>query len=134
MDPHTTQRNGRSCKDCHSNPKTVGLGQGSIVFRKGEFGFVPALSNSPLLLGIEHPLDSAARMDGAMLVNSSRPFLRTFSQQEMVKILEVGLCLACHEDPKDQMMLDWLKSGRKPEKCSTFNRFIHNLFISSEKY
>jgi len=134
MDPHTTQKKGRSCNDCHKASKTVGLGQGSIVFRSDKFGFVPALSNNPLQLGIKNPLDSVTDIDGNLLVNVSRPNLRPFSKNEISKILEVGLCLTCHQDTNDQIMATWLQKGIKPQVCSPFKRFIHNLFISSEKY
>ena len=134
MDPHTTQKKGRNCNDCHRSPKSVGLGHGSIVFRNQRFDFVPALSNSPTQLGIEQPLDSITNIEGKQLVNVSRPGLRPFQKDEIVKILEVGICLTCHQDSNDLVMKKWLQSGTAPKICLPFKRVIHNLFLSSEKY
>ncbi len=37
INPHTTQREGRTCKDCHATPKTVGLGTGTVWKEDGQW-------------------------------------------------------------------------------------------------
>ena len=39
INPHTIQAKGRSCKDCHAEPKTIGLGEGTVVKKEGQWQF-----------------------------------------------------------------------------------------------
>ncbi len=41
INPHTIQAKGRDCKDCHASPKTVGLGEGTVVKKDGKWSFSP---------------------------------------------------------------------------------------------
>ncbi len=132
MDPHTTQKKGRSCESCHTNPKSLGLGQGSILLRNGKLNFVPSLSESPNLLGIDQPLDSMVNIEGKPLMHTSRPYFDTFSKNEIYKILKVGLCLTCHEG-EDSIMKNWLANRKQPEPCQQYNLLKDKLSFSKLK-
>ncbi|HID97859.1 MAG TPA: hypothetical protein EYP57_06700 [Thermodesulfobacteriaceae bacterium] len=107
MDPHTTAREGRSCADCHQDSRAVGLGQGSLVLGPGGWDFVSSLAPSNEKLGIDHPLDAFVDIKGRPLVHVSRKGLRPFNRGELVRILNVGICLPCHKDFKDPVMKNW---------------------------
>ncbi len=105
MDPHSTQKKGRSCLDCHQSPKTVGLGPGNVFFENGRLLFAPAGTGADLGLG--HSLQALVDTSGQPLTNLSRPNLRPFNQEEIRRILRVGLCLVCHPDYSDPVMQNW---------------------------
>jgi len=115
MDPHTTQKKGRTCVECHTDPRAIGLGTGSLSLINGSWAFTPALS--PLgIPGIHHPLDAFVSVDGTPFVHTSRPGLRPFSGREIRSVLDVGLCLECHRDFTDPVMKAWVP-GHPPEPC-----------------
>jgi hypothetical protein len=101
INPHTTQAKGRSCRDCHASPKTVGLGEGTVTREEGEWKFVPVDQGIDTLEGRTVGLDTFVTIDGQPLQNGSRPDLRPFNGEELRRILRVGLCLECHTDYRD---------------------------------
>jgi len=123
MDPHTTQKVGRSCKECHQDSRALGLGQGSLSLGSDGWKFTPALSGSPSSLGIKHPLDAFVDINGRPLVNTSRKGLRPFNSHEINKILYVGLCLPCHKDFRDPVMKNWVP-GHAPLPCPSCNKSL----------
>jgi 5-methylcytosine-specific restriction endonuclease McrA len=97
INPHTTQTLGRSCEDCHTSPKTLGLGEGTVV-KKGEtWEFYPVGQGVDTLQVRTVPLDAFVTIDGEQLQHGSRPDLRPFNAEELRRILRVGLCLQCHQ-------------------------------------
>ncbi|WP_456433611.1 hypothetical protein [Thermosulfuriphilus sp.] len=115
MDPHSTQKKGRSCPECHQSPKTVGLGPGNIGFEGGKIRFWPA--ETGVDLGLNHSLQALVDVRGRPLTNLSRPNLRPFNQEEIYRILRVGLCLPCHQDYHDPVMKNW----RPDLSCPVFD-------------
>jgi hypothetical protein len=120
MDPHSTQKKGRTCISCHQDPRAVGLGTGSVRYTQGKWEFQNAMSSVPGILGLDHPLDAFENMAGSPLVHTSRPGLRTFSRKEIGNILYVGLCLNCHSDFSDSVMKNW-QPGSAPAPCGRCN-------------
>ncbi len=117
MDPHTTSKKGRSCKNCHDDPRALGLGRGTLTATSGGWHFKPDMSMHSTALGIDHPLDAFVSINGTSLVHTSRPWLRTFNKDEIYRILNVGLCLPCHSGFKDPVMRKWMESGIRPDPC-----------------
>ncbi len=107
ISPHTTQAGGRSCQDCHSSPKTVGLGEGTVVRRDGRWSFVPVGRGVDTLEGRTVPMDAFVTIDGKPLQHGSRSDLRPFNREELERILRVGLCLQCHTDYNDPAYRDY---------------------------
>jgi len=101
INPHTTQAKGRACVDCHSNPKTIGLGEGTVSKKKGKWTFVPVDQGVETLKGRTVGLDNFVTIDGKPLQHGSRKNLRPFNGLELKKILRVGLCLQCHKSYDD---------------------------------
>ncbi len=97
INPHTTRRRGRACQECHADPKTLGLGAGTVWIEDGRWRFAPIHQGEPTPTGDTPPLDAYVAIDGTPLQNSSRPTLRPFNGRELARILRVGLCLQCHD-------------------------------------
>jgi predicted nucleic acid binding AN1-type Zn finger protein len=107
INPHTTQLKGRSCEDCHTSPKTIGLGEGTVVKKDGEWNFYPIDQGVDTLKGRTVGFDSFVSIDGKQLQHGSRDNLRPFNGDELKRILRVGLCLKCHRDYNDAAYQDY---------------------------
>jgi hypothetical protein len=126
MDPHTTQKKARTCKECHQDPRALGLGEGSLIIRQdGKWGFSPAQSSTPSG-DVNHPIDAFVDITGKPLTHTSRQNLRPFNGEEIKKILYVGQCLNCHKDFSDQVMRNWMPANA-PLICKKGKVFLHNL-------
>ncbi len=101
INPHTTQAGGRSCEDCHSSTKTIGLGEGTVVKKDGKWEFFPVDQGVDTLKGRTVGFDTFVTIDGKQLQHGSRADLRPFNGDELKRILRVGLCLKCHRTYDD---------------------------------
>jgi hypothetical protein len=101
INPHTTQAKGRSCADCHSSTKTVGLGEGRLFIKDGKLTFAGVDQGIDTSAGHTVPFDAFVTLDGMPLQKSSRPDLRPFNGTELKKILRVGFCVRCHDRYSD---------------------------------
>lgn len=107
INPHTTQIKGRTCEECHTSPKTVGLGEGTVSKKDGEWRFTPMDQGIDTLEGRTVGLDTFVTIDGKPLQHGSRPNLRPFNGEELRRILRVGLCLQCHKDLKNPAYINY---------------------------
>lgn len=102
INPHTIQARGRSCKDCHASPKTIGLGEGTVQKKDGQWHFFPVERGIRDDKGNQLPaFDNFVTIDGEPLQHGSRANLRPFNAAEIRRILRVGLCLDCHTGMDD---------------------------------
>jgi len=101
INPHTTQAKGRSCADCHTSTKVVGLGEGAVTEKDGKWTFTPLDQGLDTFAGKTVGLDAFVTIDGQQLQHGSRADLRPFNGEELRKILRVGLCIECHSDYSD---------------------------------
>ena len=115
INPHTTQAKGRSCEDCHASPKTVGLGEGTIYSREGKWFFNPVDRGVETLAGRTVSLDAFVSLEGEALQHASRPELRPFNKEELLRILRVGLCVQCHGDYADPAYRDYTPQTKCPK-------------------
>ena len=85
IQPHTISRRARTCEDCHSNPKTLGLGYGCYVSR---------------LNGVDIPfeLERIVDEDGNQIQGTSHVGARPFNRKEMERIRRINVCLSCHKE------------------------------------
>ncbi len=102
ISPHTTQARGRSCAECHTNTKVMGLGEGRVWREDGHWRFAGLDQGVETAKGVTPPLDAFVTIDGKQLQKGSRPDLRPFNKDELAKILRVGLCIECHERYDDK--------------------------------
>ena len=121
--PHTTVSKARDCKSCHTNPATLGYGNGSLTFEinngVGEWKFVAeyALNENDNL-----PEDAWIPFLGETSkgeINSTRIDFRPFTVKEQQQLLTVGACLQCHnEDSKVMQESLTLGLGKIMEKTT----------------
>jgi hypothetical protein len=110
FDPHTTRAKSRSCIDCHTDPKTVGLGEGILQQTGGRRFFRPTHSASDIGPGLPFPLDGFVNLKGDALQTGTANGVRPFNQGEIDRILSVGPCLGCHNTYEDRIYRDFSKS------------------------
>jgi len=101
LNPHTTQKESRTCVDCHASPKTLGLGEGALWRENGRWRFTSGTLGVETVPGPTPPLDAYVDLTGKPLQKSSRSDLRPFTGSELNRILRVGLCLECHKSYDD---------------------------------
>jgi hypothetical protein len=101
INPHTTQAKGRTCEECHTSPKTIGLGEGTVLKKEGKWQFFPIDQGVDTLKGQTVGFDNFVTIDGKQLQHGSRDSLRPFNGEELKRILRVGLCLPCHKKYSD---------------------------------
>jgi hypothetical protein len=86
IQPHTITKKPRPCTECHSNPKTLGLG-GGIYSINGNFP-----GGAPITFELERIVDE----EGNQLQQTAHAGARPFNKEEMESIDRVGTCVACH--------------------------------------
>jgi hypothetical protein len=101
INPHTTQEKGRECADCHTSPKTVGLGEGTVYEQDGQLQFSGIDRGAETSAGRTVPFDAWVTITGEQLQHGSRDDVRPFNREELEKILRVGLCTGCHDSYSD---------------------------------
>jgi len=98
--PHTTSREGRSCRSCHFNPIALGYGDGKFIIEEGNVRFEPKYQNNK---NDGLPEDAwIGFLSGPMSKKfATRNNLKPFSIEQQQNILRLGACLTCHaEDSK----------------------------------
>lgn len=115
INPHTTQATGRTCVDCHTSTRSVGLGEGTVVEEGGKLVFHRVEQPTDTVNGPTPPFDGYVTIDGEPLQYSSRPEVRPFNKEELEKILRVGMCVECH-DRYDDPIWGKYKMGMKCER------------------
>lgn len=99
---HTIQKEARSCQSCHQDPRSIGLGAGSIEYLPEEKS-----DDSPQIKfqaeNRRHPADGLPEdawtgfLKTRQKHTSTRKGARPFNREEQISILQVGRCLSCHE-------------------------------------
>ena len=107
INPHTTQKEGRSCADCHASTKTVGLGEGRLSIKEGAVTFIPLDKGVKTASGHTVGFDTFVALDGTPLQYGSRKDLRPFNGDELFRILRIGECVVCHDSYQDPVWKDY---------------------------
>lgn len=88
VQPHTISKESRSCEDCHSNRKTIGLGGGIYNSRAN-------------LVDIPFEPERIVDEDGRQIQATSHYGARPFNKEEIDRIMRVNVCVSCHDAQKD---------------------------------
>ena len=110
FDPHTTSGKSRPCIACHSDPKVLGLGYGTLHEKDHDLAFRPVYNS--LLSGLKtpFPLDAYVNIDGKPLQSFSKESIRPFNRREIVRVLSVEPCIGCHPGYDDPIYRDFPES------------------------
>ena len=103
FDPHTTVKNSRTCRDCHGDPKSLGLGEGILNLKAGKLSFRPTYDSLSSGLGITFSPDAFVDIDGKPLQADLKKEIRPFNKKELKKIVSVNACLPCHYKYEDKI-------------------------------
>jgi len=118
IQPHTLSKKPRTCEDCHSNPKALGLGNGHYISK---------------LNGVDIPfeLERIVDEDGNQIQDTSHDGSRPFNKEEMDQINRVNVCLGCHQETPT---LFWKKVKEKwgeAQNNKTHKDILKSLLIHS---
>ena len=107
LSPHTTTERARSCSSCHASATALGLGEGQLQLTGEAIRFTPAAPD---------PQDPGRGVDGWVTLGAPTPApgtrrdLRSLDRDEQVRVLRVGVCLACHDTGDDPLYVDFAAS------------------------
>jgi hypothetical protein len=115
--PHTTSKEVRDCKSCHTNPATIGFGNGTLSYETtnnvGKWNFVPEYELNPNDGLPEDAWIPFLEEVDENTVNSTRLDFRPFTVKEQKQLLLVGACLQCHKEDS-QIIQESLIIGIQP--------------------
>jgi hypothetical protein len=110
LNPHSIQKQVRSCASCHLSSKTLGLGEGDIKIGKnftGKNDFVEPVNRSDIMRkASQFEPKAKVSMRGESLAGTHQLKARTFNQKEINRILRVGNCIPCHDTYGDPVYKD----------------------------
>lgn len=115
VQPHTAQRQARTCESCHTNHKVAGLGLGNGTFgiRQHEnivMDLMDATSREiipekysvqiPAIPRLNFDWSQIVTRDGKQLatVGTHWPLSRPFTKEELDNFLRAGTCMGCHQN------------------------------------
>jgi len=122
-DPHTTQKQSRTCVDCHFNSTTLGMGSGILDIKKdNNITFMPYYNSKNSGMPFSYPIDSLVSKDGEQFQTFSRTKARGFNKKEVNKIVSAYKCIICHNKWDDKIYNNFTKSKKlffeKKTSCS----------------
>lgn len=85
IQPHTISRIPRTCENCHSEPKALGLGSGHYFSNMNG-------------LDIPFELERLVDEDGDQIQATSHVNARPFNKSQIQKIKRANVCLSCHQE------------------------------------
>jgi len=110
FDPHTSTLESRECRDCHGDPKTLGLGEGILWKEKGKWEYRPTYDSAASNLGISFPLDGLMSEEQKESKTNASRKTRPFIKSERDHILAVNACLGCHNRYDDKIYQNFGRS------------------------
>jgi len=118
FDPHSTRTKVPDCVSCHSDPKRLGLGAGTLEWKNGALRAEPVYDAAASGLG-ENPLEQFVNGKGKELQRMSRRKERPFNQKELEEIVGLSLCLTCHDSYRDSIYRDFNQSLKRYQNDAT---------------
>ncbi len=115
VQPHTAQRQARTCESCHGNAKVAGLGIGNGTFSNQQnkdvvFDLMNAKTGEIIpekytvqiqaIPKLDFDWSQIVTRDGTQLatVGSHWPLSRAFNKEEIDTFMRTGTCMGCHQN------------------------------------
>jgi len=117
FDPHTTSHASRSCRECHGNPKVLGLGEGILWGSENKLHFRPTYDSAASGLPVSFPLDGFTSPQGMTHITAERSKARPFNGEELGRIMAVNVCTGCHDRYDDKIYRDFEESRKRFERA-----------------
>lgn len=130
LQPHTIQKEARSCESCHNNPKTMGYGieGGKLMFDPSK-NFVMDLldaNGNPIAEQVDTQFNAIPnlKMDWSRIIDEDNNQLQTvghhftgsrpLNKEELSKLDRRGVCMSCHQTvPDNNIAVDLLSHVAK---------------------
>jgi len=109
-DPHTTQKEVRTCVDCHFNPASLGLGRGNLDIKNDKILFSPFYDSNKSGMPFSYPIDAFVSKEGKQFQTTSRKEARSFNKDELTSIVSAYKCILCHDNYGDKIYKNFTKS------------------------
>ena len=113
INPHTTQKEARTCESCHNNPKSMGYGinEGKLYNDPSKNFVMDLLDNDgkPVALQVDTQFNAIPnlKMDWSKFIDSTGKQLQTvghhfsgsrpLNNEELAKLDRRGVCMSCHK-------------------------------------
>lgn len=114
LNPHSIRKKVRSCASCHLSPETLGMGEGRLEIEADSSGkkdkMVALLRLQTLTQSADLAGDAQVTPQGQAVAGSHQPGARPLNQEEIVRTLKVGNCIACHDRYDDPIYKNIQKS------------------------
>jgi hypothetical protein len=118
-DPHTTQKQSRTCVDCHFNPASLGLGRGNLDIKDGNISFAPFFNSRKSGMPFDYPIDAFVSPEGKPFQPTSRQKARSFNRTELHRIVDAYRCILCHDRYDDPIYRDFNASKSQFDRKET---------------
>jgi hypothetical protein len=118
-DPHTTQKQSRTCVECHFNPASLGLGRGNLDIRDGNITFTPFFDSRKSGMPFDYPIDAFVSPEGKPFQTTSRQQARSFNRTELHRIVDAYRCILCHDRYDDPIYRDFNASKARFKRRET---------------
>ncbi|NPA12541.1 MAG: cytochrome c3 family protein [Aquificae bacterium] len=113
IQPHTIQKESRSCESCHDNPKAFGFGiEGGKLFEKPSKGYIVELSTPDGVIlpkkyqtqiapikNLDYDWSTFLTEEGKQVQTVGHHFTNSkpLSMEQIAKIDRRGVCISCHQ-------------------------------------
>lgn len=146
LQPHTIQKEARSCESCHTNPKAMGygIGEGKIYNDPSKNVVMDLLdaNGDPIAEQIDTVFNAIPNlnMDWSRFINDTGKQLQTvghhfsgsrpLNKEELGKLDRRGVCMSCHKTlPKEDLAADLLSHVAKYGNV-TIDKEEHNSILN----
>jgi hypothetical protein len=130
LNPHTTQKEARSCESCHNNPKAMGYGiEGGKLYAAPDTNVVMDLTDAygnvlPSQVDTQFNAIPNLKMDWSRFIDENNKQLQTvghhfsgsrpLNEEELSKLDRRGVCMSCHNViPDGDLAIDLLSHAAK---------------------
>jgi hypothetical protein len=118
IQPHTVTRQARTCENCHSNRKALGLGSGHYISRYNG-------------LDLPFELERIVDEDGRQIQGTSHVGARPFNKEELEKIQRSNACLGCHQETPTALWKKVIEKWGKVDNNAAHQDLLNEILLET---